>query len=113
MKRNAVFGGGRTKGRTVRVWAAVRQRRIDANAATRAATANNAARTQASFSRDLRRAMTGAGSPAAGPPSAPHFNSNITSCAVCQRSSGSFARHVFTTRSNAGGVIGEIVDIGG
>ena len=29
-----------------------------------------------------------------------------TSCAVCQRASGSFARHTFTRRSSAGGLIG-------
>ncbi len=37
----------------------------------------------------------------------------MTSCAVCQRSSGSLARHVLTTRSSAGGVIGAAVEIGG
>ena len=31
---------------------------------------------------------------------------SLTSCAVCQRSSGSLARHDFTSRSKAGGVIG-------
>ena len=34
------------------------------------------------------------------------------SWAVWNRSSGSFARHVFTTRSSAGGVIGAIVETG-
>lgn len=34
------------------------------------------------------------------------------SCAVWKRSSGSFARQVRTTRSNAGGVIGWIVETG-
>src|ERR1700688_3325389 len=40
------------------------------------------------------------------PVSEAHFNSRTKSRAVCQRSSGSFARQVFTTRSSAGGVIG-------
>jgi hypothetical protein len=47
-------------------------------------------------------------SSAATPPgaSAIHFSSCITSCAVCSRSSGSFDRHTFTSRSKAGGVSG-------
>jgi hypothetical protein len=40
-------------------------------------------------------------------------SSAATSCALCQRSSGSLARHIDTTRSNAGGVSGWIVEIGG
>src|SRR5580704_12195758 len=40
------------------------------------------------------------------PPSAIHFNSSQTSLAACQRFSGSLARHFFTTRSRAGGVMG-------
>ena len=34
------------------------------------------------------------------------------SCAVCQRSSGSFARHVRTTRSKAGGAVGATAEAG-
>ncbi len=41
-----------------------------------------------------------------------HFSSSCRSCAVCQRSSGSFARHLFTTRSSTGGVRGCSIDIG-
>ena len=53
-----------------------------------------AAAAQASFSRDLRRAATGAGKPITEPPSAIHSSWSLTSCAVCHRSSGSFARQV-------------------
>ena len=35
-----------------------------------------------------------------------HLNCSLTSCAVWKRSSGSFARQVFTTCSSAGGVMG-------
>src|ERR1700726_1396845 len=44
--------------------------------------------------------------------SAIHFNSSQRSLAVCQRFSGSFARHLLTTRSSAGGVIGCSEEIG-
>src|SRR5207247_2882708 len=64
-------------------------------------------------SRIFRLATTGAGTPACEPPSATHFSSSITSWAVCQRSSGSLARQVLTTRSRAGGTIGWIEEIGG
>ena len=76
----------------------------DAQAAPRPAAA--AATAQASFSRLLRRAATGAGTPACEPPSAIHCSCSFTSCAVWKRSSGSLARQVSTTRSSAGGVIG-------
>ncbi len=102
-----------TDARTVRVCAAARQKRRATTAEAIAPAANRTASTQASFSRDFRRATTGAGRPAAEPPSATHLNSSITSCAVCQRSSGSLARQVLTTLSNAGGVIGATVDTGG
>src|SRR5437879_5171753 len=46
-------------------------------------------------------------------PPAIHFNSRHKSPAACHRSSGTFARHVFTTRSSCGGVIGCSEDIGG
>ena len=48
-------------------------------------------------------ATTGAGTPTCDPPSAIHCSSRRRSRAVCQRSSGSFARHGLTTRSSAGG----------
>ncbi len=47
------------------------------------------------------------------PPSPIHFSSLPRSAAVCQRSSGSFARLFLTTRSRAGGDIGETCEIGG
>src|ERR1700674_5008700 len=46
-------------------------------------------------------------------PSAIHFNSRQRSLVVCQRSSGSFARQTFTTRSSAGGVMGWSEEMGG
>src|SRR5262249_37392137 len=72
------------------------------------------ARIQATASR-TRRLVTrtaGAATPAADP-SEIHSSSRPTSAADCQRSSGSFARHVFTTRSSAGGDIGCTVEIAG
>ena len=59
-----------------------------------------------------RDAAAGAAIPAA-EPSAIHLSSLPTSAALCQRSSGSLARHVFTTRSSAGGDIGCDREIGG
>src|SRR5215469_9316631 len=47
------------------------------------------------------------------PLSAIHFSSLARSLALCQRSSGSFARHCRTTRSRAGGAMGCTCDIGG
>ena len=46
------------------------------------------------------------------PPSAIHWSWSLASCAVWKRSSGSLARHVRTTRSSAGGVIGWSAEIG-
>ena len=46
------------------------------------------------------------------PPSAIHSSWSFTSCAVWNRSSGSFERHVLTTRSSAGGVMGWTAEIG-
>src|ERR1700693_3253941 len=54
----------------------------------------------------LRLTGTDAGSPACKPPSAIHFSSSHTSLAACHLFSGSLARHFFTTRASAGGVIG-------
>src|SRR5262249_27757825 len=45
--------------------------------------------------------------------SAIHFTSPCRSRALCQRSSGSFARHCLTTRSSAAGVSGWVAEIGG
>ena len=85
---------------------AARGRAISRAASAIVARARTAATAQARRSRLFRRATSGAGTPACEPPSAIHFNCSITSCAVCQRSSGSLARQVLTTRSRAGGVIG-------
>src|SRR5262245_7188002 len=71
-----------------------------------------AATPQAIRSRFRRRGAAGAKTPAADP-SAIHLNSLPTSPALCQRSSGSFAMQVFTTRSKAGGDMGCTVDIDG
>src|ERR1700693_802174 len=67
---------------------------------------------QARRSRFFRRAMTGAGTPAADPTSAIHWSWSFASCAVWKRSSASLARQVLTTRSSAGGVIGWSAAIG-
>src|SRR5436190_18982567 len=77
-----------------------------------AARAKMAATVHATFCDILRRLLTGAGIPACEPPSAIHCNCSLTSCAVCQRSSGSFARQPCTTRSSAGGDIGCTVEMG-
>ena len=66
-----------------------------------------------SFSRFFRRATTGAGTPAIEPPSAIHWSCSITSCAVDQRCSGSFAMQPLTMRSSEAGIIGWIEEIGG
>ena len=83
--------------------------------ATRAAIATNvvtAARTHDRRSRIFLRAMAGTATPACDPPSAIQRSCSFTSCAVCQRSSGSFARHVRTTRSSAGGDMGCTAEMG-
>ena len=63
--------------------------------------------------RTRRRRAIGAGTPACEPDSPIHLSSLPRSAAFCQRSSGSFARHFFTTRSSAGGDIGCTVEIAG
>src|ERR1700674_5604996 len=45
--------------------------------------------------------------------SAIHFNCSLTSCAVCNRSSGSFARQLLTVASSASGDKGCTVEIAG
>ena len=56
---------------------------------------------------------TGAGRPAVSPPRRSIGAAGATSCAVWNRSSGSLARQVLTTRLNDGGVIGAISEIAG
>src|SRR6266700_2095432 len=102
--------GARTLSRTG--WRGVELRYIQATAKPMAASPQTAATAQATFWDNLRRALTGAGIPACDPPSAIHCNCSLTSCAVCQRSSGSFARQTLTTRSSAGGDIGVTAEIG-
>src|SRR5439155_13333317 len=71
-----------------------------------------AAHIQANRSRLFRRIITEAGTPVCDPLSRIHFSSSWRSFALCQRSSGAFARHFFTTRSSADGIIGRSVEIG-
>ena len=83
-------------GRTIEArisWAGCGGRRKCATARTAAATVASAASAQAIRSRLLRRAETFVGTPAC-EPSAIHLSSLATSRALCQRSSGSFERHV-------------------
>src|SRR6266852_765353 len=75
-------------------------------AVTISATAKAQAVIQASLSLVFLEAPDGAVPAVCPPPSAIHFNSNSKTRAVCQRSSGSFATHLLTTRSSAEGVIG-------
>src|SRR5687768_4924654 len=98
------FSGGRSEDRMIR-GGSLRSRMTTtvAAAATSAATGTSA---HASRSRLFLLAAPGAGSPTAEPPSTIHWSWSLTSCAVWNRSSGSLARQVLTTRSNAGGVIG-------
>src|SRR5690242_15805059 len=67
------------------------------------------------LTRSLRRreTATGAATPAWEPACAIQASSLLMSWALCQRSSGSLARQVFTTRSRAGGVIGCTMDRAG
>ena len=53
------------------------------------------------------------GTPACEPASPIQRSSLATSWALCQRSSGSFSRHFFTTWSSAGGITGWTDEIGG
>src|ERR1700693_1085756 len=68
-----------------------------------------AARAQGSHA--LRRGVTEAATPLCNRDSPIHFSSLPRSAAFCQRSSGSFARHLRTTRSSPGGVVGWIEEI--
>ena len=96
-------GGGRAHRKT-RSGFLVAKTTIAASPA--AATSAAAAIVQARRSRLLRRATTGGGRPACAPPAAIHWSWSLTPCAVWMRPSGSFARHVATTRSRGGGVMG-------
>ena len=78
-------------------------RRAQATAKPIAASPASAAIAQAVPSRTRRRVATIPGSPAREPPSAIHCELRRTSRALCQRSSGSFSRHLRTTWSSAGG----------
>ena len=71
------------------------------------------ASSQASRSRLRRRSDSVAGTPACEPASPIQRSSLATSCALCQRSSGSFSRHFVTTWSSAGGITGWTDEIGG
>ena len=95
--------------------AAAELRRASAHVAAAARTAPASAPmiAQETRSRRRREATTGAATPACEPACAIHESSLLMSCALCQRSSGSLARHVRTTRSRAGGVIGATVAMGG
>jgi hypothetical protein len=86
-----------------------------AHAAAKPATAaTSAAASGIHGARRFVGAMTGTGTPTCeAPPSAIHLSSLPRSAAFCQRSSGSFAKHFFTTRSSAGGDIGVTCEIGG
>ena len=68
---------------------------------------------QARPSRLRERGATAAATPACEPDSPIHLSSLPRSAAFCQRSSGSLARHFFTTRSSAGGDMGCTDEIGG
>ena len=72
-----------------------------------------AAAAQAARSRTRRRVETMAGRPVREPPSAIHCSSAITSRALCQRSSGSFSRHLRTTWSRAGELMASTVAMAG
>src|SRR5271165_1174911 len=73
---------------------------------------NVAASSQLARSHLLCPAVTRPASPACEPDSLIHFSSLARSLALCQRSSGSFARHFLTACSSAGGVIGFAALIG-
>jgi len=95
MSTDTTSAGTSTSTRIVRFGCGARFQKPKPSAS--AATAINAAVAHASFSLVLRRATTGLGSPACEPPSWIHWSCSLTSCAVWNRSSGSFARHARTT----------------
>src|SRR5579859_1772721 len=67
---------------------------------------NTAANNQLKRSNLLRWTGTATIAPGREPCSAIQLNSLARSLALCQRPSGSFARHFLTSRSRAGGVMG-------
>ena len=75
-------------------------------AALSGSSAATAATPQARSSRDFRRLAMGTGTPACDPASLTHSSCKPTSWAFWKRSSGSLARHVWMTRSRAGGDMG-------
>src|SRR6266498_2477162 len=90
----------------------IERRRSRARTTIKAAVAR-AARIHGTKRAELRRGATATRAPMATElPSWIHLSCTAMSCAVCQRSSGSFARQVLTTRSNAGGVVATTVDAG-
>ncbi len=110
-KATATFSGGRIDVWIIRAGSTFLVSAPQPSAA--AATARSAVAATQSRSRERRFAAIGAGTPACEPPSAIHCSCSLMSCAVWNRSSGSFARQVLTTRSRPGGAIGEIEEIGG
>ena len=107
------FSGRRTFVRSTRSedGAAGRGREKPSHAAARTATAA-IAQDRRSLLRRRDETVAGAATPAADP-CAIQRSSLATSPADCQRSSGSFSRQVRTTRSSAGGVMGETCEISG
>ena len=107
---NWVFGGGRIEDWNIRAGSRLcRDKRKPPIKAARAATANMP---HASRARLLLPATTGDRNPDC-ESSTTQRSSLAMSPADRQRSSGSFARQVLTTRSSPGGVIGCSVAIGG
>src|SRR5262245_33739763 len=103
-------GGGRIEERMTGIGGgACRASRAPRPATARARTP---AITQDTRSFRRRAAITGAATPVWDPDSAIQRSSLPRSRALCQRSSGSLARHFRTTRSRAGGDIGWTLEIG-
>src|ERR1700688_3059110 len=102
---NASFSGAPTVKRTACVAAGVERRKYGTAPAMAAIATANAA-TQGRLFFHVGSDAVGTGIPDWEPPSEIHFSSRHRSLAVCQRSSGSLAMHVFTTRSSCSGVIG-------
>src|SRR5262249_24822233 len=84
--------------------------RLERTATTAAARKPSAATAHGNHTR--RREGASATTPAVDP-SPSHCSSRLTSAALCQRSSGSLARQVLTTRSSTGGDMGCTVEIDG
>jgi hypothetical protein len=106
-----VRDGGRRVDWIVRGGSRVASRQRETDSPARPAAAIDTA-AQAMRSRLIRRARTG-GPASPEPASRIHVSSFSRSWALCQRSSGSLARQLATTRSRAGGVSGWRREIGG